>query len=355
MSNSINSRFIRALLRQPVDRTPVWIMRQAGRYLPEYRALRKNVPDFMTFCKIPELTCEATLQPLRRFPLDAAIVFSDILTVVDAMGVDLRFIESKGPVIQDPIRCTQDLKRLKTPDVNTSLDYVFTAIRYISQELAGKTPLIGFAGSPWTVATYLIEGGTSKAFRHIKKMQFEDPQLLKHLLDKIADITIEYLNGQIEAGADAIMLFDSWGGLLSPSDYEIFSLQYLARIAKSCHRTKDGKNIPFIAYTKNKTCLHYFADAGYDAVGIDWTMCLSEARTLVQDRVALQGNMDPFTLFAEPAQIRSTVKNIFAQYGEGNGHIFNLGHGIDQDTPIAGVEAMMEAVHEYGKKISTVA
>lgn len=351
---NFNPRFIRALMREPVDRTPVWIMRQAGRYLPEYRALRAKTPNFLTFCKTPELACEATLQPLRRFPLDAAIVFSDILTVVDAMGADLEFVESKGPVIQAPIRNARDLDRLHYPDVNQSLGYVFKAIQYISRELAGRTPLIGFAGSPWTVATYFIEGGTSKAFRHIKKMQFEDPQLLKKLLEKITAVTIEYVNGQIEAGAEVIMIFDSWGGLLSAADYETFSLHYLARIAQSCIRQKDKRKIPFIAYTKNKTCLHRFADIQYDAVGVDWTIDLSTARSMVQDRIALQGNMDPFTLFAEPDYIRNAVKNVMQQYGSGSGHIFNLGHGIDQDTPIHSVEVMMEAIHEYGKKTSPI-
>jgi uroporphyrinogen decarboxylase len=345
---SSQSLFLRALQRQPVERTPIWIMRQAGRYLPEYRALRAKNPDFLSFCKTPELACEATLQPLKRFPLDAAIIFSDILTVADAMGAGLEFVENKGPVIQKPVRSYRDLIELQEPNVDESLAYVFKAIQYTQRELNGKTPLIGFAGSPWTLATYLVEGGVSKAFRHIKTMQFRNPKLLKELLQKITEITIAYLNAQAAAGVDALMLFDSWGGLLSREDYQIFSLQYLSEIARACQHEKNGRKIPLIVYTKNSTCFFELAE-NYQAIGVDWTVDLGAVRSMVKDRVALQGNMDPFTLFASAAEIRASVQNIFRQYGEGNGHIFNLGHGIDQDTPIESVETLIEAVHEFGK------
>ena len=348
MSTLQNDRLIRALLRQPVDRTPVWMMRQAGRYLPEYRVLREKTPDFMTFCKTPELACQATLQPLARFPLDAAIVFSDILTIPDAMGMDLKFEEGRGPVFQNPIRSHHDLKSLRIPDIEKELGYVFKTVSLVVEALAHKIPLIGFSGSPWTLATYMVEGGSSKTFRLIKMMLYQEPKLLKTLLQQLTDIIIAYLNAQIAAGVSAVMVFDTWGGILSSADFLEFSLFYLSKIAAGLTRTVNGQPVPLIFFTKGGgQWLGEIASSGCDAISLDATVDIAQAQARVGDQVALQGNLDPFVLFGKPEQIRNAVERILLEYGDKPGLVFNLGHGIDRETPIENVNVMIEAVHQF--------
>jgi len=350
MAELRNTRLIKALLRQPVDCTPVWMMRQAGRYLPEYRELRSRVPDFMTFCKTTELAVQVTVQPLTRFDLDAAIVFSDILTIPAAMGCELEFVKNEGPVIHNPIRSKRDVAALVRPDMHRDLGYVMDAIRGSVQALAGKVPLIGFAGSPWTVATYMVEGESSKLFHTIKTMMYREPDLLHALLTQLAEVTAEYLNAQIEAGADVVMLFDSWGGVLTKEAYQQFSLQYMQRIAEQLTRERDGRRIPIIFFTKNGgQWLELIAEKGCDAVGLDWTADIADARSRVGDRVALQGNLDPSILFSNSSMIEQAVESILQSYGNGTGHIFNVGHGINKETPITSVDAMIKAVRRYGK------
>lgn len=339
---------IRALLRQPVERTPVWIMRQAGRYLPEYRALRKQAPSFMDFCKTPELACQATLQPLARFDLDAAIVFSDILTIPAAMGCDLNFESGVGPVIANPMRSQRDIDRLKQPDVEDALGYVMKTIQYVCDELDDQLPLIGFAGSPWTVATYMVEGGATKSFSTIKAMLYRNPAVLHNLLERLTTLTIDYLNAQIRAGVRVIMLFDSWGGVLAHNNFDEFSLQYMRRIAEGLQREIDGQKIPVVFFTRQASqWLELMAESGCDALGVDWTVDIGEARFRVDGRVALQGNLDPMVLFAKPEAINHAVRDIIDRYGPHPGHVFNLGHGIDKDTPIEGVYALIEAVKTH--------
>lgn len=351
-----NDRIIRALLRQPVDRTPVWIMRQAGRYLPEFRQLRATKPHFMEFCKTPELVYEATLQPLRRFELDALIIFSDILTVPDAMGMDVQILPGQGPVIHHPIRSMQDVEQLRMVDVHESLAYVFESIREVVAALNGRVPLIGFAGSPWTVACYMIEGHTSKTFQLAKTMLYSRPDILSALLERLTTLTIAYLNAQVEAGARVLMLFDTWGGILTTTAYQQFSLHYLSQIAQGVTRTVNGEKIPLVFFTKGGgQWLEKIAASGCDGIGLDWTTDIGRARALVGDRVALQGNLDPAILFADPTVIRQAVAEILRNYGEGNGHVFNLGHGIDPATPIDGVSAMIDAVHHLGVKTAKTA
>lgn len=341
-------RLIRALLRQPIDRTPVWIMRQAGRYLPEYRKIRSQAKDFLTLCKTPELACQVTLQPLERFPLDAAIIFSDILTVPDALGLGLYFEEGEGPKFSHPIRTQSDIEKLPNIDAEKELSYVMDAIRLTVKELDGRngrTPLIGFAGSPWTVATYMVEGQSSKTFNQIKRLIYQEPALAHQLLAHLTKISIDYLNAQIKAGCDCIMIFDSWGGLLSPKEYLLFSLYYMQEIVQKLSRHVSGKEIPIILFTKGGApYLEELSLSGCDCVGLDWTIHLDKARQLVQDRVALQGNLDPAVLYAEPAVIQAEVSKVLAQYGRGAGHIFNLGHGIYPDVPVEHVASMIEAV-----------
>lgn len=345
-----NHRFIRALLRQPVDMTPIWIMRQAGRYLPEYRAVRAKAQDFMTLCKTPELACEVTLQPLRRFQLDAAIIFSDILTIPDAMGLGLCFTAGEGPQFAKPVRSESDIMQLRVPDM-AELDYVFSAIRLTKQALAGSVPLIGFSGSPWTLATYMVEGGSSKQFNIIKRMLFDAPQLLAQLLDILADAVILYLQQQIIAGADAVMIFDTWGGVLTPRDYRLFSLHYMQKIVQKLPKEHDGRRVPVILFTKNGGLwLEAIAASGCDAVGIDWTIDIGSARQRVGGKVALQGNMDPSVLYANPQRIREEVAIILESYGQGVGHVFNLGHGIYPDVPPENVAVLVDAVHELSSK-----
>ena len=346
-----NDRFLRALLRQPVDVTPVWMMRQAGRYLPEYRATRQRAGDFMALCKTPELACEVTLQPLDRFPLDAAILFSDILTIPDAMGLGLYFSEGEGPRFKSPVRTAHDVAALAVPDPEGELRYVMDAVRLIRRELNGRVPLIGFAGSPWTLATYMVEGSGTKEFAHVKRMLFDEPKVMHQLLDVLARSVTVYLNAQIAAGAQAIMVFDTWGGVLTPRDYKEFSLRYMEQIVRGLTREREGQRVPVILFTKNGgQWLEAMAETGCDALGIDWTTDLADARRRVGSKVALQGNMDPSVLYASPARIRAEVETILASYGAGNGHVFNLGHGIHQHVKPEHAAAFVEAVHELSTR-----
>ncbi|MDA8362940.1 MAG: uroporphyrinogen decarboxylase [Gammaproteobacteria bacterium] len=346
-----NDRLLRALLRQPVDVTPVWVMRQAGRYLPEYRRVREQAGSFMHLCTTPELACEVTLQPLRRFRLDAAILFSDILTVPDAMGLGLRMCEGEGPQFERPLRTAADVNRLAVPDPDDRLRYVLDAVRLIRRELAGAAPLIGFAGSPWTLATYMVEGGSSKEFGRVKGMMFQDPATMHRLLDINARAVSAYLNAQIEAGAQAVMLFDTWGGVLTPRDYREFSLRYMRQVVAGLKRESEGRRVPVILFTKaGGAWLEDLAASGCDALGVDWTMDMSEARRRVAGRVALQGNMDPSVLYASPERIRQEVEAILDSYGPGPGHVFNLGHGVHQHTDPDHLAVMVDAVHELSAK-----
>ncbi len=347
MSELKNDRFLRALLRQPVDMTPVWMMRQAGRYLPEYRATREKAGSFMDLCKNPDLACEVTIQPLERFPLDAAILFSDILTIPDAMGLGLYFSEGEGPKFERPVRDRAAVDALGVPDPEQDLGYVMDAVRTIRRELDGRVPLIGFSGSPWTLATYMVEGGSTKTFARSKGMMFDEPAAMHALLGKLADSVTAYLNAQIAAGAQAVMVFDTWGGTLTPSDYRAFSLDYMQRIVDGLTREADGRRVPVILFTKGGgQWLEWMADTGCDALGLDWTLDIGDARRRVGDRVALQGNLDPCTLYASPEAIRRAVGEILAGYGNGPGHVFNLGHGIHPAIPPEHAGAMIEAVHE---------
>ena len=347
MSTAKNDRFIRALLRQPVDRTPVWIMRQAGRYLPEYREIRAQAGDFMTLCSTPELACEVTLQPLRRFELDAAILFSDILTIPDAMGLGLYFSEGEGPKFKTTVNSASDIKNLPVPDPGDKLRYVTDAVSLIRKELNGQVPLIGFAGSPWTLATYMVEGGSSKTFSKIKALLFEDPASAHALMDKLADSVALYLNAQIEAGAQAVMVFDSWGGALTTPHYKEFSLAYMQKIVDQLSREKDGQKIPVILFTKGGGMwLQDIASTGCDAVGLDWSVDIHLARQQIGDKVALQGNMDPAIMATNPEVIQQEVSRILSDFGHGNGHVFNLGHGITPNITPENVKALVDAVHE---------
>lgn len=342
----MNNRLVRALLRQPVDRTPVWIMRQAGRYLPEYRALRKRVPDFLTFCQTPELSAQATLQPVERFDLDAAIIFSDILVIPAAMGLELQFVPGDGPCFVAPLRTPRDLNRLHLPDVEQDLKYVMQAIRQVVQSLKNRIPLIGFAGSPWTCATYMVEGGGSKHFSKIKTLVYQEPQFLHALLQRLADVTVEYLTAQIAAGVRVVMLFDTWGGILTEIDYQYFSLDYMQQIANRVQRQVGDQVIPMIFFTKGGgQWLSRLLASGCDAVGLDWTTSIKEARAQVGHRLALQGNLDPCALFAPASNIAQAVDKILTDYGSGTGHVFNLGHGILPETPPENVQILIDAVH----------
>jgi len=351
MTELKNDRFLRALLRQPVDCTPVWMMRQAGRYLPEYRQVRAQAGDFMSLCRTPELACEVTLQPLRRFPLDAAILFSDILTVPDAMGLGLYFGEGEGPRFQHPIRSAADIDALPVPDPNQELGYVMDAVRLIRRELHGLVPLIGFSGSPWTLATYMVEGGSSKNYSRIKGMMYDQPEQLHRLLDVVARAVTAYLNAQVEAGAQALMIFDTWGGVLNPQAYAQFSLAYARRVLDGLKRQHEGQRIPVIFFTKGGGLwLEAMADAGFDCLGLDWTVELGDARARVGHKVALQGNLDPSTLYAAPDVIRAEVARTLASFGAGEGHVFNLGHGIHPDVDPERARVLVEAVHELSRR-----
>lgn len=342
-----NDTFLRALQCQPTPYTPVWMMRQAGRYLPEYRATRAKAGSFLQLCQTPELACEVTLQPLERFPLDAAILFSDILTIPHAMGLGLQFETGEGPVIQRPVRSAADVARLGVPDPHQELRYVIDAVSLIRRELNGRVPLIGFAGSPWTVGTYCVEGGSSRDFARIKAMMYDDPQTLHGLLQVLTQATIQYLNAQIAAGAQAVMIFDTWGSVLTPDLYREFSLHYMEQIVAALTRNSEGQVVPRILFTKGAgSLLTDMARLDCDALGVDWMTDLKQARQLVGHGKALQGNLDPCVLYAKPERIREEVARVLTSYGRGHGHVFNLGHGIHPAIPPEHAGAMIQAVHE---------
>ena len=347
MTTIKNDRLLRALLREPVDRTPVWMMRQAGRYLPEYRESRSRAGDFLSLCKNPGLACEVTLQPLERYPLDAAILFSDILTIPDAMGLGLYFETGEGPRFRHPVRTAEDVDRLEIADIEQSLDYVMSAVRTIRQALDGRVPLIGFSGSPWTLATYMVEGGSTRDFRIIKAMLYDQPALLHELLARLADTVTACLNAQIRHGAQAVQIFDTWGGVLESGAYREFSLQYMQGIVNRLTQRHEGRRVPVILFTRNSgQWLESMADTGANALGLDWTTDSGDARRRVGERVALQGNMDPCVLYASPKRIREEVNRILTAFGPGSGHVFNLGHGIHQFVDPARAGAFIDAVHE---------
>jgi len=341
-----NDRFLRALKRQPVDYTPIWLMRQAGRYLPEYRATRAKAGNFMSLCQNPELACEVTLQPLDRFELDAAILFSDILTVPDAMGLGLYFSEGEGPLFERPIKNLQDIQKLAIPDPEGELKYVMDAVRLIRRELGGRVPLIGFSGSPWTLATYMVEGGSTKTFSKIKALIYNEPAAAHLLLETLAKSVSAYLNAQISAGAQAVMIFDTWGGVLTKKDYLDFSLGYMQKIVD----TLPKNDVPVILFTKGGGAwLEEMTLSGCSALGLDWQTGLGDARKRVGNKVALQGNLDPAMLYANPDKIRSEVADLLADFGHGNGHIFNLGHGIHPEINPDHVKVLVDAVHELSR------
>jgi uroporphyrinogen decarboxylase len=347
-----NDTFLRALLRQPTEYTPLWLMRQAGRYLPEYRATRSRAGSFLGLAKNPEYATEVTLQPLDRYPLDAAILFSDILTVPDAMGLGLYFADGEGPKFERPLRDEKAVMALQAPDL-ASLQYVFDAVTRIRIELNGRVPLIGFSGSPWTLACYMVEGGGSDDFRSVKTMLYNRPDLMHHILRTNASAVAAYLNAQIDAGAQAVMIFDTWGGALADGTYQQFSLDYMRTVVNQLQRDKDGVRIPCIVFTKGGGLwLEQIADIGADAVGLDWTVNLAQARARVGQRVALQGNLDPTVLFAGHDQIRNEVRKVLESFGKpqaGTGHVFNLGHGISQFTPPDAVSVLVESVHQTSR------
>lgn len=346
-----NDRFLRALRCEPVDCTPVWLMRQAGRYLPEYRATRAQAGSFMALCTNPELACEVTLQPLRRFALDAAILFSDILTIPDAMGLGLHFADGEGPKFRSPVRTAADVARLGVPDPEGELRYVMDAVRTIRRELKGSVPLIGFSGSPWTLACYMVQGEGSSNFPLPKAMLWNEPALMHQLLDTVARSVISYLTAQAAAGAQALMVFDTWGGLLAPAQYTEFSLRYLGQIAAALKADAATRDIPLILFSKGANGhLPGLAATGCDALGVDWTLDLSSARALVGDKIALQGNLDPAALQAAPEAIRREVARVLASHGPGPGHVFNLGHGITPDVKPEHVAALVDAVHELSRR-----
>jgi len=351
VSDLKNDRFLKALMRQPVDRTPVWMMRQAGRYLPEYRAVRSQAGDFMSLCKNTELACEVTLQPLERYEMDAAILFSDILTIPDAMGLGLYFETGEGPKFHKPVRTAADIENLQVINTAKDLPYVTDAVTMIRRELNGRVPLIGFSGSPWTLATYMIEGQSSRDFARAKTMLYTQPALMHQLLDKLALSVIDYLNAQIIAGAQVVQIFDTWGGALSHAAYQEFSLAYMQKIVAGLIRHHDGRDVPVILFTKGGGLwLEAMADAGCHCLGLDWTMDIARARERVGDKVALQGNMDPAVLRADPAVIEQQVAAILSGFGQGSGHIFNLGHGITPDIDPEHVKVFIDAVHKFSGK-----
>ncbi len=351
MNKLKNDTFLRALLRQPTEYTPIWLMRQAGRYLPEYCETRRRAGNFMNLCKSPQMACEVTLQPLARYDLDAAILFSDILTVPDAMGLGLYFAEGEGPKFERPLREEWEIRNLAAPDPGVELRYVMDAVAEIRRALDNSVPLIGFSGSPFTLACYMIEGGASEDFRTIKSMLYDRPDLLHHVLAVNAAAVTAYLNAQIESGAQAVMIFDTWGGVLSRRAYGEFSLAYMQRIVAGLKREHGGARIPSIVFTKGGgQWLEDIAAIGCDAVGLDWTTDLGAARERVGDRVALQGNLDPVVLFAQPDRIAREARAILDAFGPGSGHVFNLGHGISQFTPPEHVTALVNTVHEHSRK-----
>ena len=342
--------YINALLKKEVSRTPIWVMRQAGRYLPEYRQTRKRAGDFLSLCKSSDLACEVTLQPLERFDLDAAILFSDILTIPDAMGLGLHFVENEGPKFSKPLTTLNDMNRLSKPDVGIELAYVSEAVSVIKKNLKGRVPLIGFSGSPWTLATYMVEGGSSKNFSKVKGLLFENPKHLHQLLNVLADTVIDYLNAQIEAGADSVMIFDTWGGLLNKESYENFSLRYMSKIVDGIHRKYDERTIPVTLFTKGGSAwLEQIAATGCDCVGLDWSIEIGEAEKRIGSKVALQGNLDPSVLCASPEIITAEAYKVLDQFKGQTGHVFNLGHGITPDVNPESMKILVDAVHSYSK------
>lgn len=338
-------------MKQPVDRTPVWMMRQAGRYLPEYRETRKRAGDFLTLCQTPQLACEVALQPLERYPFDAAILFSDILTIPDAMGQGLYFEEGEGPKFRKVIRIAEDVDALPTIHVQQDLAYVTDAVTLIRNELNNTVPLIGFSGSPWTLATYMIEGGGSKDFRRAKQFMYDNPEAMHLLLDKLADAVTDYLNAQIEAGVQAVQVFDTWGGILTTPAYLEYSLAYMEKVISKLTKEHEGRQVPVIVFTKNGGLwLEKIADSGSHCVGLDWTINIGTARERIGDKVALQGNMDPSMLYASPARIREEVGTILEDFGSSTGHVFNLGHGITPEVNPDHVSAFIDSVHELSAK-----
>lgn len=349
MSELKNDRFLKAIWKEPVDATPIWIMRQAGRYLPEYRATRARAGSFMKLCQTPELACEVTLQPLARYALDASIIFSDILTIPDAMGLGLGFEEGKGPYFTHPLHHERDIKALEVPPIER-LSYVYDAIRMVRHELDGKVPLIGFSGSPWTLSAYMVEGQSKNGFPKVKALLESNPQLMHTLLDVLAKSVAQHLNAQIEAGAQAVMIFDTWGGMLNTADYESYSLHYIKVIVNSLTRHYNNSKIPVILFTKGGgKWLEQMSATGCDMVGLDWETSLGDARARVGNQVALQGNLNPGCLLKSPEEIRAGVKEVLASYGHGSGHVFNLGHGITPDVPPEHVSVLVDAVHEESK------
>ena len=351
MTKLKNDTLIRALLRQPTEYTPVWMMRQAGRYLAEYNQTRARAGNFLSLCKNPDFATEVTMQPLARFPLDAAILFSDILTIPDAMGLGLYFAEGEGPKFERPLREEWEIRALTVPDPNVHLRYVMDAVSQIRKTLDNQVPLIGFSGSPFTLACYMVEGCGGTDFRQIKTMLYQRPELLHHILNINAQSVTSYLNAQIESGAQAVMIFDTWGGALSHNAYQEFSLRYMSQILAGLKREHGGVRIPAVVFTKGGGLwLESIANSGCDAVGLDWTMDIGEARRRIGDKVALQGNLDPFVLFASPEVITAETEKILASYGNGNGHVFNLGHGISQFTPPESALTLVDAVHALSRK-----
>ena len=352
MSRLDNDTFLRALLREPTAYTPIWLMRQAGRYLPEYCETRRRAGSFLDLCKNKDLACEVTLQPLARYELDAAILFSDILTVPDAMGLGLYFAEGEGPRFERPLRNEWEIRNLSAPDPHAELQYVMDAVAEIRRALDGSVPLIGFSGSPWTLACYMVEGGSSSDYRKVKTLAYSRPELMHHILSVTADAVTAYLNAQIESGAQAAMVFDSWGGVLSEAAYQRFSLPYLKRVVDGLIRHRDGRTVPNIVFTKGGGLwIEQIAAIGADAVGLDWTMDIGRARERVGDRVALQGNLDPNVLFAPPEVVAAEACKVLDAYGAHPGHVFNLGHGISQFTPPESVSVLVDTVHAHSREI----
>ncbi len=351
MTRPCNDTFLRALFKEPTEYTPVWLMRQAGRYLPEYCETRRRAGSFLQLCKSPAMACEVTLQPLTRYNLDAAILFSDILTVPDAMGLGLYFTDGEGPRFERPLREEWAIRDLTAPDPWDHLRYVMDAVAEIRRALNNTVPLIGFSGSPYTLACYMVEGGASSDYRRIKGMLYDRPDLLHRILSVTADAVSAYLNAQIESGAQAVMIFDSWGGSLSAAAYQEFSLPYLQRIVGSLIRKQAGEYVPSIVFTKGGGLwLESIADIGCNAIGLDWMIDIGEARRRVGHQVALQGNLDPGVLFASPARVAAEARRVLDSYGSYNtGHVFNLGHGIAQFTPPENVTALVDAVHTHSR------
>jgi uroporphyrinogen decarboxylase len=353
MSDTLkNDRFLRALRREATDTTPVWVMRQAGRYLPEYRATRARAGNFMGLAQNPEMACEVTLQPLDRFELDAAILFSDILTIPDAMGLGLSFAQGEGPQFAHPVRTKADIERLGVPDMETELRYVMDAVRLIRRELHGRVPLIGFSGSPWTLACYMVEGQGSRDFARLKAMCWSEPALAHRLLDTLARAVAAYLIAQAAAGAQALMVFDTWGGLLGPAPFREFSLRYMAQVVDALKADAVSRDLPVILFSKGAgRHLAAMADTGCAGLGVDWTIDLADAREAVNGRVALQGNLDPAILLATPEVIRCEVRRVLDSYGNHPGHVFNLGHGITPEVDPENVKVLVDEVHAYGRQL----